>query len=338
MKTVALFPGQGSQHVGMLKELHENFKTAREAFEEASDATGLHLRKLAFEGPESELTMTENTQPCLLTASVAAFRVFREETGFQPDFVAGHSLGEYSALVAAGAFPLSSAVRWVRERGKSMQSAVPAGMGGMAALMGMDDAKVDELCAAAVASASAKRTGGENAGITVACALQAANYNAPGQTVVAGSKDAIDEALALLKAGGAFAGGKAVPLNVSAPFHSALMEKARARMADIFRATKEEETPKALSCPYFPNRTARETYEPSAVFELLVDQVDHSVLWRQSVEAMIRADVRRAIEFGPGKVLQGLNKRIASPLGASLASFGVNDLKTLAEAKKGLTE
>jgi [acyl-carrier-protein] S-malonyltransferase len=322
----------------MAKDLHDNFKLARELFEEASDATSLHLRKLCFDGPESDLMLTENTQPALLTASVAAFKVAESELGFAPVAVAGHSLGEYSALVAAGAFPLASAARWVRERGKSMQSAVPAGQGGMAAIMGMEDDRIAALCSAAVASAKTKRAGGAGmvgeTSVTVECVLSPANFNAPGQTVVAGSADAVAEAVALIKAGGDFAGGKAIPLAVSAPFHCALMKPARDRMAELFAGAKDGEKPKSLRFPYVPNRTARLSHEPTAVFELLIDQVDHTVQWRQSVSMLIEKGYTQACEFGPGKVLQGLAKRIAGAVpGATFSCVGVSDSASLAGLK-----
>jgi [acyl-carrier-protein] S-malonyltransferase len=320
----------------MAKDLCDNFKLARELFEEASDATSLRLKKLCFDGPESELQLTENTQPALLVASVAAFRVAEAELGFTPAAVAGHSLGEYSALVAAGAFPLATAARWVRERGRAMQAAVPAGQGGMAAIMGMEDAQVDALCAAAVKSAETKRSGGAGlvgeTEVTVECVLSPANYNAPGQTVIAGAADAVAEAVALIKAG-EFS-GKAIPLAVSAPFHCALMAPARERMAELFAAANSDETPRTLRFPYVPNRTARLTQEASVVFELLVDQVDHTVQWRQSVAMLIERGYTQACEFGPGKVLQGLAKRIAGGIpGANFSSIGVSDMASLAGLK-----
>lgn len=329
-RPIAFFPGQGSQHVGMAKEFYENFKIVREIFEEASDATSLNLKKLCFDGPESDLQLTENTQPALLTASIAAFRVAENEKGFIPSAVAGHSLGEYSALVAAGAFPLASAVRWVRERGRAMQIAVPAGEGGMAALLSIDDAMIERLCVVAVANTKAKRAIGESA-LSVDCVLAPANFNAPGQTVIAGSADAIQEAIALLKSGGEFS-GKAIPLAVSAPFHCSLMAPARIRMAELFSSAKPAETPSALRFPYVPNRTARLTSEASVVFELLVEQVDHPVQWRQTVSHLIERAYEHAVEFGPGKVLQGLSKRIANAhAGAVFTCTGVSDLKTLGE-------
>lgn len=321
-KIVAFFPGQGSQFVGMGKDLCENFKIATLTLEEASDASKLNLKKLCFEGPESDLTLTENTQPALLAVSVAAFRVAVTELEFKPSLVAGHSLGEYSALVANGALPLASAAAWVRERGKAMQIAVPAGQGGMAALMGIEDDVIAKLCVRAVEIAKEKRVGENKEKFTVDCVLSPANFNAPGQTVVAGSADAVAEAVALLKAGQEFS-GKAIPLAVSAPFHSALMAPARKRMAELFKTAKPVAK---LDCPYIPNRTARITAEPSAVYELLVDQVDHSVQWRQSVSTMIESGFMHAVEFGPGKVLQGLAKRIvgAHP-GKEFTTTGLSD-------------
>lgn len=328
---LAFFPGQGSQHVGMAKDLHENFKCVRELFEEASDAISVDLKKLCFDGPESDLQLTENTQPALLLASIAAFRVAETEKGFEPSAVAGHSLGEYSALVAAGAFPFASAIRWVRERGRAMQVAVPPGQGGMAAILSVDDATIEKLCGAAVAAAREKRTTGpEVAGSAVDCILSPANYNAPGQTVIAGAADAVAEAVALLKAGGTFS-GKAIPLAVSAPFHCALMAPAREKMAELFAKASAAEKPSTLRFPYVPNRTAKLTQEPSVVFELLVEQVDHPVLWRQSVSMLIERGFTRAIEFGPGKVLAGLAKRISSGEGKAFTCAGVSDAKTVNE-------
>jgi len=337
-KTVAFFPGQGAQHVGMAKDLVENFKLAKEIFEEASDAVRFDLTKLCFDGPESELTLTENTQPALLTASVAAYRVAAKELGFAPTAVAGHSLGEYSALVAAESISLSTAVRWVRERGLAMQQAVPAGQGTMAALLGMDDDKVRALCLKATDSALTQRKTGKPEEITVDCIVEPANFNAPGQVVIAGSVDAVQEAAALVKAGGEFAGGKVIPLQVSAPFHCRLMTAARDRMAELFKQSKSEDLPRMLACPYVPNRTARIIQEPGLVLELLIEQIDHPVLWRQSVVALAEANFTHAVEFGPGKVLTGLAKRITQPIGKSFTMLNVGDsaqIKALETLLKG---
>ena len=306
-----MFPGQGTQHQGMGKELHENFAVARETFEEASDAVKFDIAKLCFDGVESELALTENTQPCLLTVSIAALRVAQAETGFVPAVTAGHSLGEYAALVAAGAIPFASAVRWVRERGLAMQSAVPLGQGAMAAIIGLDDDTVSALCREATAAGAAKRCSA-GSDFTVEAVVEPANYNAPSQVVVSGSADAVAEAIALIKSGDAFKGASAVSLPVSAPFHSRLMKPARDRMAELFAAASPGEIPVRLSCPYVPNRTAR------------------PVLWKQSVLALVQAGFTKAVEFGPGSVLQGLAKRITRRApGGPLATTGVSDLQSL---------
>jgi [acyl-carrier-protein] S-malonyltransferase len=322
MKTIALFPGQGSQHVGMAKDLHDNFRLVRELFEEASDAVKKDLRKLCFDGPESDLVLTENTQPCLLVSSVAAYRVAVSELGYKPDALAGHSLGEYSALVAGGALPLETAVAWVRERGRAMQKAVPAGEGTMAAILSLEDHQVKSLCERASANVRAKRSAGENPEISVEAVVEPANFNSPGQVVVAGSVDAVAEAVALVKAG-EMGGGKAIPLSVSAPFHCRLMKPARDRMAQLF--SEFQGKPAAPVAPYIPNRTGRLTQESGVVFELLVEQVDNPVLWKQSMEAALNADLTTALEFGPGKVLAGLMKRIAQPLGRPATMMSIGD-------------
>ncbi len=334
---IALFPGQGSQFVGMGKDLYQGHAVARECFEEASEAIKLDLKKLCFDGPESDLTLTANTQPALLTVSVAAFRVAQKELGFRPAAVAGHSLGEYSALVAAGAFPLGHAAAWVRERGASMQKAVPAGQGTMAAILGVEDAQVEALCQKATELAQQKRSSGENPELTVEATCQPANYNAPGQLVIAGSTDGIQAALEMAKTGD-FGKAKAMPLSVSAPFHCRLMKPARDRMAELFAQAPGAARPSSLACGYIPNRTARLTQEPGLVFELLVDQVDHPVLWKQTVQAFLAAGYTQAVEFGPGKVLQGLAKRIPSADGKNLAVTTCGDPAALsaveAEIKK----
>ncbi|MCM2277565.1 MAG: ACP S-malonyltransferase [Oligoflexia bacterium] len=337
-KFVAFFPGQGSQQVGMAKDLVSQFRVAQEVFEEASDAISVNLRKLCFEGPESDLTLTENTQPCLLTASIAAFRVATTELGARPSAVAGHSLGEYSALVAAESLPLATAVRWVRERGRAMQAAVPAGQGTMAAILGMEDAVVGKLCAAATSQAKTRRAQGEYSDVTVEAIVEPANFNAPGQIVIAGSTDAVGEAIALIKGGGDFAGAKAIPLSVSAPFHCRLMRKARDRMGELFAQSSAAEKPRSPFCPYVPNRTGRLTQEAGLVFELLVEQVDHPVLWSQSVTGLLDAGFGHAVEFGPGAVLAGLAKRIAKQAGKPCHTAGMSDSATLKALETFLKE
>lgn len=331
-KIFALFPGQGSQHVGMSKDLFENFKIVREAFEEASDAVSKDLKKLCFDGPDSDLVLTENTQPCLLVSSVAAFRVARSELDFKPIGLAGHSLGEYSALVAAGSLSLATAARWVRERGRAMQAAIPAGQGTMAAILSISSTQFPEaseeelalkLCAMATDTAKAKRASGEQTEITVEAIVEPANFNSPGQVVIAGSTDAVAEAIALVKEGTDFS-GKALPLSVSAPFHCRLMKPARDRMAELFALAGASEKPKTLLAPYVPNRTARLTTETGLIFELLIEQVDHPVLWKQSITAILESGTTQFAEFGPGKVLTGLVKRIA-PKGTELGLHQVGD-------------
>ncbi|MBU6374813.1 MAG: ACP S-malonyltransferase [Bdellovibrionales bacterium] len=324
---MALFPGQGAQSVGMGKELYENFPVVRQTFEEASDSIKKDLKKLCFDGPESELTLTENTQPALVTVSIAAFRVAQSETGFFPSVVAGHSLGEYSALVAAGALSLPTAVQWVRERGASMQRAVPAGEGAMAAVMG-GDSWIDALCEKATASSKLKRGRRNDSedSVSVEAIVQPANFNAPGQIVIAGSSDAVSEAISLIKTDPEFSGGKAIPLNVSAPFHCRLMEPARKRMAEIFADSSAQARPAQLKCPYVPNRTGRMTQESGVILDLLIEQVDHPVLWKQSMAAMLESDFGVGVEFGPGKVLQGLAKRISQALSKPCTVHTLGDL------------
>jgi [acyl-carrier-protein] S-malonyltransferase len=336
-KVAAVFPGQGSQHVGMAKDLYANFALVRQIFEEASDAISVDLKKLCFEGPESDLTLTENTQPSLLTASVAAFRVAEKELNFIPNAVAGHSLGEYSALVAIRCLDLTTAVRWVRERGAAMQKAVPAGEGTMAAILGIDDAQVVKLCERATANALEKRASGATdlSEITVPAIVEPANYNAPGQVVIAGSVDAVQEAIALVKAGEEFV-GKAIPLQVSAPFHCKLMTSARDKMASLFSEAKASEKPKYPICEYIPNRTGRLSREPSLVFELLVEQVDHPVLWKQSITTLLDAQFTTTVEFGPGKVLSGLIKRIAAHNAKTCAMATMSDTTTLKHLEASL--
>lgn len=322
----AVFPGQGSQHVGMAKELYEQFSIAREVFEEASDAIHVDLKKLCFEGPESSLTLTENTQPCLLTASVAAFRVVEKEFGFLPGAVAGHSLGEYSALVANGSLDLALATSWVRARGAAMQKAVPAGEGSMAAILGLEDSIVEMLCQKATVTAQQSRQKGENSTLSVESIVEPANFNAPGQVVIAGSADAVQVAIQLVKTDETFKGGKCIPLQVSAPFHCRLMAPARNRMAELFSLAPR---PKLGHSPYVPNRTGRLSSEPGLVYELLVEQVDHPVLWRQTVGHLLEAGFTAAIEFGPGKVLSGLIKRISSQASKDCVFTSVGDLNSV---------
>jgi [acyl-carrier-protein] S-malonyltransferase len=293
MTRAFVFPGQGSQAVGMGRALAEAFAPAREAFEEADEALKQRLSRLMFEGPESELTLTENAQPALMAVSLAVMRVLEREGGFRASdklaFVAGHSLGEYSALAAAGALGLADAARLLKRRGQAMQKAVPVGEGAMAALLGVDLPAAQEIAAAAAAES----------GEVCACA----NDNAPGQVVLSGSKKAIDRALAIAPAKGA---RRAVPLPVSAPFHCPLMQPAAEAMAEALADV-------ALSMPAVPlvaNITAKQVSDPETIRGLLVRQVTGMVRWRESVAYMKEQGVDKIAEIGAGKVLAGLVKRI----------------------------
>ncbi len=333
MKFFAAFPGQGSQSVGMGKELFENFKIVRELFEEGSEATQCDLKTLCFEGPEKDLQMTSNTQPCLLLSSLAAFRVCEKEFGFRPDGVAGHSLGEYTALVAAGSLRFDDAMRWVRFRGEVMQEAAPAGEGAMSAVLGLSDLQINELCQQATTSAQQQRQKNPaHPPLSIPALVEPANFNAPGQVVISGSADAVALAHDLLQTDARWKGGKAIALAVSAPFHCALMSEARAQMAKRFAAAQPESQPKTPLFPYIPNRTGRPSQDRGLVFQLLIEQMDHPVLWTASMQAMLAQGCTDFVEFGPGKVLQGLLKRIApskelTPRLHSMA--GVADLKKL---------
>lgn len=284
-----LFPGQGSQAVGMGKALSEAYPEARATFEEANAALGYDLGKLCFEGPESELTMTANAQPAILTTSVAALRVLgRRLPGLRPTVVAGHSLGEWSALVAVGALTLADAVRVVHLRGRFMQEAVPAGVGAMAAILGLGAAEVEAACR-------------DVAGDQV---VSAANMNGAGQVVIAGHKEAVTRACARLMERGA---KKAIPLAVSAPFHCALMRPAADRLA----AELDRVTIAPFDVPVVSNVEAAPNRDPGRVRELLVRQVTAPVRWEESIQRIAELGVETAVELGAGKVLTGLVKRIA---------------------------
>jgi [acyl-carrier-protein] S-malonyltransferase len=281
-----LFPGQGSQSVGMGKELVENHPVARQTFEEADEALGYKLSELCFEGPEEKLKLTEITQPAILTASVAAWRVLQEK-GLRPDFVAGHSLGEYSAHVAGGTLTFADAVRTVRNRGKYMQEAVPVGVGAMAAILGMPLAQVSEI-----ASESAH---GE--------VCQAANINSPEQIVISGHTGAVERAIKLATERGA---KKAVSLPVSAPFHCALMQPAQDRLATDLAALAFNDPSFAVIC----NVDAAAVTSAEASRDALIRQVTGAVKWEPSVRLLIEKGGSLFIEVGPGKVLWGLMRQI----------------------------
>jgi len=286
-KTAYIFPGQGSQAVGMGKDLFDNFAAAREVFEEADDALGFSLSEMCFSGDEADLQLTANTQPAILTASVAASRAMEAERFGTPDYVAGHSLGEYSALVAAGVLDFADAVRTVRKRGTYMQEAVPVGVGAMAAILGLDAAAVEEGCAEAA-----------NGQV-----CSPANINSPSQVVIAGNTEAVDRACEILKSKGA---KRAMKLNVSAPFHCALMMPAQERLA----ADLSELNCSPFRFPIFHNIDAAENADEAEVADRLTQQVSSPVRWLQTIENMAAAGVEQFIEVGPGKVLTGLVRQI----------------------------
>jgi [acyl-carrier-protein] S-malonyltransferase len=286
MKTAFLFPGQGSQYAGMGKSLAENFDAARQAFEEADEAVGFPLSTLCFEGPEEDLKLTENTQPALVAVSVAALRVLRVEIG-APDYVAGHSLGEYSALVAAGSLDFGDALRLVRKRGRYMQEAVPAGVGAMAALLKLPAGKLDGILAEAA----------QGEIVTVA------NINSPDQIVIAGHKGAVERAMELAKAAGA---KRAIALPVSAPFHCPLMQPAQQRLRADLDATEFRD----LEMPLINNWQAAEVRSGAEAREGLYQQVPNSVRWVESMERLAANGVDRWFEVGAGSVLAGLLRSI----------------------------
>ena len=306
-KTAFLFPGQGSQAVGMGQALAGEFPEARAVFDAADDALGMSLSRLCFEGPESELVLTRNTQPAILTVSVAAHAVFSARAP-KADFVAGHSLGEYSALVAARSLSLPDAVRAVRERGTFMQEAVPAGTGAMAAVLGLEPEVVAKVCADAAA--------GE--------VVSAANFNSPEQTVIAGSTTAVERASMKLKEAGA---KRVLPLSVSAPFHCALMEPVKARLAAVLARC----TVSAPAIPVVTNVEGRPNQDAARVVPLLLEQVSAPVRWLETIRFLQGAGVTRMVELGPGRVLSGLVKRIAK----DVEVLNVEDPASLAKALGG---
>ena len=300
-RTAFIFPGQGSQYIGMGKEFHENFPVARQVFEEADDALHFPISALCFKGPPDQLKLTENTQPAILATSVAALRVLRTEDGITPQLAAGHSLGEYSALVASGAFDFSDAIQIVRLRGRFMQEAVPVGEGTMAAVLGMDRDEIEKLCE--------EVSQGE--------VISPANFNCPGQIVVAGHTKAVHRAVDKAEE----MGKKAVLLPVSAPFHSPLMKPAGSRLEKEL----EKITVGDLNIPVVTNVEAEINVSKARVKGLLVTQVFHPVRWEESMQRMVREGIERVIEIGPGKVLSGLMRRIDS----GVETKNLEDIQTL---------
>ena len=283
-----VFPGQGSQHVGMGKRLCEQFPVARQVFAEAGDILGFALSELCFAGPEADLKLTEHTQPAILAASIAALRVLEGETSLRPAFVAGHSLGEYSALIAADALDFASAVKIVRERGRLMQQAVPAGEGAMAVVLGLEMDAVIKLCADAAQ--------GE--------VVSPANFNGGGQIVIAGGKNAVSRAMHLAEERGA---KRVLELPVSAPFHCELMRPAAQGLERVL----DEVVIRPLTIGVVTNVEAEVNLAAARVKPLLVEQAVRPVRWEETVRKLSALGCQRAIEVGPGKVLRGLIKRIA---------------------------
>lgn len=282
-----VFPGQGSQYLGMGKDLADRFDEARQVFEEADEVLGFSLSRLCFEGPEEQLRLTEMTQPAMLTVSIALFRILEKRESV-PDFVAGHSVGEYAALVAAGGLGFQEAVRLVHQRGRFMQEAVPVGVGAMAAVLGLKVSKVREICQEAA--------GGE--------VVSPANINSADQIVISGHRQAVERATELARTQGA---RKVVTLPVSAPFHCELMKPAEERLSQVI----EEISFRNLRVPLINNFEAREVKQASEAREGLIRQVSSPVLWSESIERLVKMGVSTFVEVGPGKVLQGLIRRIA---------------------------
>jgi [acyl-carrier-protein] S-malonyltransferase len=287
-----VFPGQGSQSVGMLNSISER-PEVRATLQEASEALGEDVAKLIAEGPAEALSLTTNTQPVMLTAAVAFYRAWLAAGGPTPKVMAGHSLGEYSALVASGVISFKDAVPLVRFRAEAMQSAVPVGTGGMAAILGLDDATVIKVCAEASAA-----SGG---------VVEAVNFNAPGQVVIAGSSDAVTKACELLKAAGA---KRALPLPVSAPFHSSLLQPASEKLKGYLANIEF----KAPTISVINNVDVEILNDPAAIKDALVRQAAKPVRWQETIQAMAGQGVTQVVECGPGKVLAGLTKRINDQL------------------------
>jgi [acyl-carrier-protein] S-malonyltransferase len=313
MTRAFIFPGQGSQAVGMGKALAEAFAPAREVFQEVDDALSQKLSNIMWEGPESDLVLTENAQPAIMAASMAVVRVLQKEAGL--DFakharlVAGHSLGEYTALCAAGAFTLADTARLLKARGLAMQAAVPVGEGGMSALLGAEIEQAEEL---------AKECAAATGGICVV-----ANDNAPGQVVISGSKAAIDKAPEIAKAKGI---KRAMALNVSAPFHSPMMQPAADKMRDVLAGVNI----RPLAAPLVANVTAAEVSEPDTIRRLLVEQVTGRVRWRESVLAFRGLGIDTTVEAGGSKVLTGMVKRIDKEL-ANVTLDSAADIEAFAK-------
>ena len=303
-KIAFVFPGQGSQKVGMLAPAHERFESVRDTFAEASQVLGYDMWDLVQNGSQEALNLTETTQPVLLTSSVALWRAWLEQGGPLPAMMAGHSLGEFSALVCAGVLAFADAVELVRQRGAFMQTAVPVGQGAMAAIIGLDDDAINDIC--------------EQAAAATGQVVAAVNFNSPGQVVIAGHNAAVEQAIEALKAAGA---KRALPLPVSAPFHTTLMKPAGERLAEAMAGLSFSEP----GIPVVHNVHAATESDPDKIRALLVEQIYSPVQWTRCVETMAAAGIADMVECGPGKVLGGLTRRIDK----SLQSYSLEEPEDL---------
>jgi [acyl-carrier-protein] S-malonyltransferase len=308
MSFVCIFPGQGSQSVGMMSELYQDHDVVQQTFSEASEALGFDLWNLISNGPEDALNKTDNTQPVMLASGVACWRAWQSEGGAKPVSMAGHSLGEYTALVCAGALDFADAIRLVAERGRLMQTAVPQGQGAMAAILGLDDETVRSVC-------------DESAGEEV---VQAVNFNAPGQVVIAGDAMAVERAIEKAKAAGA---KRALKLPVSVPSHCSLMQPAAEKLNDYMKGINF----KMPEIPVIHNVTVNQSDKVEELRQSLVEQLYSPVRWVETIQAFASKGVSHAIEMGPGKVLTGLNKRIDKNL-QTLPVFDPASLKAALDA------
>ncbi|MEK5375565.1 MULTISPECIES: ACP S-malonyltransferase [unclassified Paenibacillus] len=309
-KTAFIFPGQGSQAVGMAKDAYEAVPAATEVFRQADERLGFALSTLIFEGPDTALKQTSNTQPALLTASIALYEAFKEKMGIHPDYVAGHSLGEYSALVASGVLAFEDAVEIVRTRGEFMEQAIPDGQGGMAAVLGADREALAALCRDITESGQL---------------VELANINCPGQIVVSGTKEGVAAVAERVKEAG---GKRAITLEVSGPFHSSLMKEAAIKLSGKLGAV----TFSKAQVPVVANVTAKPVREGSEIRQLLVDQVYSPVLWEDSVTWLLEQGVDTFVEFGPGSVLTGLVKKIDK----SVKLYNISSLESFASVTEAL--
>lgn len=303
-----VFPGQGSQKIGMLADLAAEYPIIQQSFAEASDALDYDLWSLIQQGEQEDINLTERTQPILLTSSVAIWRLWQQQGGAEPALMAGHSLGEWSALVCSGVVPFADAVQIVRSRGAYMQQAVPVGQGAMAAIIGLDDEIITNACSEA-----------EQGKV-----VSAVNYNAPGQVVIAGDADAVERAIENCKAAGA---KRALPLPVSAPFHTSLMRPAADNLAEQVEST----TFSAPQVPVVHNVNAKTESDPTVIKTLMLEQIYHPVLWVDCVNTLTKSGISTMIECGPGKVLSGLAKRIDRSLTALATEDVANFNQALSE-------